>query len=92
MISARVPLLMTESVCRKSPANTKVIPPMSADEFLRSFKVPSTTSICILWLMVHSSHIINEASCSNLPRGPFLGIEHVDCCSRFTDNGSLKVK
>jgi len=34
MISARVPLLMTGNVCRKSPANTKVISPMRAEKFL----------------------------------------------------------
>lgn len=41
-----------------------------------------------------SSYMINEATCSNLTRGPFLPrtCRIVDCCSRFTDSGSLKVE
>ncbi|KAJ8892837.1 hypothetical protein PR048_005418 [Dryococelus australis] len=35
MISARVPFVTTGSVCRKSPANTKVTPPIMAVEILR---------------------------------------------------------
>lgn len=46
--STRLPLLMTGTVYQKSPANTKVIPPMRAEEFLRSFKVQSAASICAL--------------------------------------------
>lgn len=36
--------------------------------------------------------MISEVSCNSFPKGPFLRIEHTDCCSKDTVKGSLNVE
>lgn len=88
-MSARVPYVITGSSCRKSSANIKVTPPITAFELRRSWSVRVTASIWALWVIVHSSNIINDTS---LPSSPFLRMAHTDFCCKEIVNGNLKVE
>ncbi|GBL83374.1 hypothetical protein AVEN_110684-1 [Araneus ventricosus] len=90
--STLVPRGIAGSVCRKSPVNTMITPPILLLLHLMSFNVTSSALNAALWDIVHSSQTISLQSFKIFAFPEFLEMFHVGVSVLARFKGNLKAE